>query len=525
MTTADNEIEVPASYEGFKTAQVFLENLMERHSVSKELAFDAMQVFEALFNSVMMQGVGPETTISIRGRSRLGDLSVKVGFEGGRFIPPEDQDGAPSPEARILKGYDDKISYRYQLGYNTVRISVKRTIRYLAPSLVGIVIAVVAYMLLSLVVDDEGRRELLKGYVYPLERLFANAVLMVGAPVVLFSLMKNVTDFFIVTERASDLGKLQVKIFVTTVICIVLALLVSQTTALLADFLHVSSDASISSGNVNWSFASFVTSMMSSNIVLAFGTASPFPLILVALLVAYSLCSVRKSFDFLKEGIDAGYELFAQMLRVVMALLPVACFFAFFDLLLDMGLEVLLDIAVEFGTVIVCLIPLMIIYAIRLHHAGYQVIPFVRKLRLLVRENIAIGSAIDAVSYNIRFCVRNYDMDRTKLERKMPVMAQMNLDGNCYIIMLVAMIYIIGNSLQVSWVSVMVICILAIFLSFGAPNEPGGILIGVLIISTYLGAFDMVPVAIYTEVLLGGIQNVVNVIGDVVVAAEEDAKD
>ncbi len=68
----------------------------------------------------------------------------------------------------------------------------------------------------------------------------------------------------------------------------------------------------------------------------------------------------------------------------------------------------------------------------------------------------------------------------------------------------------------------MVIAILVVFLSFGAPNQPGSILIGTLIVAMFLQGDVLIPTAVYLEVFFGGIQNIINVTGDVVTIAIEE---
>ena len=87
--------------------------------------------------------------------------------------------------------------------------------------------------------------------------------------------------------------------------------------------------------------------------------------------------------------------------------------------------------------------------------------------------------------------------------------------------MLIGMFYIFASGTQASAADIVVIAALTLFLSLGAPNQPGSILIGTLIILIYLNASDMVCMAIYLEVFFGGMQNLVNVISDIVSVAEE----
>ena len=68
------------------------------------------------------------------------------------------------------------------------------------------------------------------------------------------------------------------------------------------------------------------------------------------------------------------------------------------------------------------------------------------------------------------------------------------------------------------------IAVLILFLSLGAPNQPGSIVIGMLIITFFLQAEELITIAIFAEVFFGAIQNIINVGGDIVTVAIEENK-
>ena len=84
-------------------------------------------------------------------------------------------------------------------------------------------------------------------------------------------------------------------------------------------------------------------------------------------------------------------------------------------------------------------------------------------------------------------------------------------------------IFILGA--DASWLLIAEIAIIILFLSLGAPNQPGSILIGIFIITFLLKADDLISVAIYAEVIFGAIQNIINVTGDIVTVAIEENKE
>ena len=72
-------------------------------------------------------------------------------------------------------------------------------------------------------------------------------------------------------------------------------------------------------------------------------------------------------------------------------------------------------------------------------------------------------------------------------------------------------------------INIAVIALIVLFLSFGAPNQPGSILIGMLMILTYLNISAAISMALCFELFCGGLQNILNVISSVVTVAERES--
>ena len=517
---ARKQLEVPADIDQFDAAEAFVDDLLKNAKVNQEIARETMVVFEAVFSVVLAQGLDSSTTLAISAEDSLGSLNLKIGYEGKRFKMPEDDDMLP--ELRLMEGFADKITFSYHTGYNIIRISVSKTPQaYFISCGIGIVLAIAAYALISLFVDSQAQKTFCADYVYPLESVVANAVLMVGAPVTFFSLLKNASDMFIVSERTSDTRKLLGKTLTTSAFAVLLAIGFSILFAVVFSGWQ-GVYAQYGGGTLRRSFAEIVVSMVPASIFEPFESISPVPLIVVALLVTYALCSAGKDFEALKTAIDACYGLFSRMLSAIMVVIPVVCFLAVLDVLLNTGVASLVRVALVIAIGMASVYLLLGTYALRLRMKGVPVPAFVRALVPLLRENRAIGSVIDAAPYNVRFCAKNFGMNRAHLQSKLPILAQINLDGNCYIITMIAMFIIFLSDIQVSWINIAVIGALILLLSFGAPNQPGSILIGTLIIVTYLNSTALLCVAFILEVFLGGVQNMINVISCIVTVAEEE---
>ena len=503
---------------GLSEACTFVGEGLKKRRVNDTIASETLKLFEALFHLAVKEVDGDDAAFEVGVVSKLGHTDITMMFPGTRFSLPE-ADPSDGPDAKIIEAYSDKVSCSYEAGDNTVEISVSQSARaFILPNLIAAAAAIIVGIVLNLVLDDPAQQQVAEQFVEPLEKLFTNAVLMVGAPMTLFSLLKNLTDSFIVAGRNSTSRKM----FITSLSSSVVAIVV----ALVAAIVYVQVEGRVTGvtnkidiGLANWTLAS-VDKLIPSNILEPFTTISPIPMIVVALLIVAALATIGKSFGSVKSAIDACYDLFSSIIKIVMDAFPVACFLLFLDILLMNQVDYFLHVAFIAVDVFLCTLFLLALYALRLKAKGIRVLEFARKLWPLVKENFKMGSVIDAVPYNVRYCVKNFGFSRERLEKELPVLAQTNLDGNCYVLMFIAVAFILFASNEGSWFSIVVVGFIVLFLSSGSPNQPGSILIGILIVSTYLASQADIQMALCFELFCGGLQNIINVISGMVVAAE-----
>ena len=517
-------IEIPLTMDSFETANLFIEQWLAQNRFNKDAFTETKLLFEALFRDIIEQGFDRNTTLTIKAQRTFGEYNIKFGFEGKPYVPVEKSKDMISPELRIVQAYHDKIGYRYRLGYNSIRVVVKRNYQSsLLYSMIGIALAILVYLLINTVMSADKMVEIDRSYIMPLMNQFANAMLMVGAPVTFFSLVKNLTDIYIVSEKSSSDRKLQIKTIVTSLIAVLLAIGTSFLIAFLLSHRegYFEGQEAFKGG---MTVTQFISSLLPSSIFEPFETYLPFPIIIVALLTTYAFCSIGEYFDVMQKGVNVCLTFFSKMLNVVMFTLPFFCFLAILSSLLTDGFINLLVVVEFVGVVFLSLIVMAAFYLIRLLIGGVKIIPFIKKFPPLLWENYKINSAIDAIPFNIRYCSREYGFNRDRISSKLPILAQTNQDGNCYLIMLISMIFIYMLGINVSLLQIIGIAVLVLFLSIGAPNQPGSILIGMLIITFYLQVNELVLVAIYAEVFFGALQNAINVAGDIVTVAIEEQK-
>lgn len=507
----------------FRDIRRFIVDTMKSNGATKRDVVETMLVFEALYNDMIDRGISEDKSVLVWGTLSFGDLTMSLGFEDEMFVPMEQSDHEHT-EGRVMEAYGDKIEHSYHAGFNTLSIRATRHVsKTMVYSLVAFALALLMYLQMHYAMSSEMQESIRNQFVFPLERMYTNAVLMVGAPVTFFSLLRNLTDAYILAEKDSGMRKLQARTLETSIISALIALVAGMIIGLVIKGSGATWTLSLSEANVTP--GEIIESLFPSSIFTPFETLFPVPLIMLALLTTYAFCHAGKYFDGIRRVVDACYTLFGRMLSVIIYTIPFFFFLAMLDIMLDGGVIQVLEIILLMTVAFLSISLIAVFYVLRLKLSGAEVMPLVRKMGPLLKENLAINSAIDAVPFNIRYCTVNYGMDRKRLEQKLPMLAQLNLDGNCFIITLVTMIFILVTGLSVSWFDILVIIVLVVFLSMGAPNQPGSMLIGMLIIINYLEAFDMIAAAIYCEVFFGSVINLINVEGDIVSVAAEEASE
>lgn len=520
-------IDIKADIEGYKQAHSFVGNTLKNSGVAMEMIAETMLVFEALYYNMTEQGAGSDSGISISITDSLGDVRIRIGFEGRMFDPFNHREDPNefTPEDRLLQAYADKIDYSYHSGFNIIRIYVRRNYsRYVAAGLVATIAAILVYYPISMNMDAAAQHRLLQMLVVPVETLFRNAILMIGAPVTFLSLIRNLSNTYIMAERNSRVRKLQYTTATTSVIAIIMAVFMSLVMLTL-----FGSQSGLTEGfedtGLQETFSNAISNLISSDIFTPFMTTSPFPLVLFAAMVTYACCSVGKYFDAIRMAVDASYALFSRMLSIVMFALPFFIFTAIMDRLLSIGYEALLSIINIVILVLISLPVFALFYAWRLKSAGVSLRYFASSFKGMIAENFSINSAIDAAPFNIRYCARQFKVPRKTLEESLPVLAQINLDGNCYIITTLALVLLYASSSEIDLAHILGISVLVLFLSLGAPNQPGSCVIAMMIITMYLNVPALMSLAIYSEFLFGGLLNLINVTGDIVTVVGDDARE
>ncbi len=517
----------------FERLHDHIEELLGERRIDDRGRSETLLVFEALYNDMVMHGISKDTPMTVWRAGSFGDVHIKLAFEGKPYVPMSGVEEDPSIESKIMAAYAEKIEYRYQSGKNILILTTRRSVLGAAWNfLTAFVLAVLSFILIIAVFKEVEQQEQIGRGIRHMEELFTDAMLSVAAPVTFFSLLRNLTNMFVLGEGNSPMRRIEARALFSSAVSVLLALCMSFAMSIPLVYLYFGLSSVMSGMSPNHlnvkvvvSLSEIFDSFVSSSIFEPFETFSPFPTILLAIITTYAFRSAGSYFDGFRKVVEGLYVLFSRMLTAVMYTLPFFFYLALLDGMLRKGPEATVFMAGLLVLVPVSMIAMVLFYAVRLKIVGIRPVPFMKKLVPLIRENLLINSTIDAVPFNVRYCVSVYKVNRKKLGDYLTFLAQANLNGNCFVITLLGLLLMLAVGKQINSFDLIVVCVLVFFLSLGAPKQPGSILIGLLVILSYLNALDFVAMAICSEVFFGHLVSITNAVGDIVTVAVTDTRE
>ena len=138
-------------------------------------------------------------------------------------------------------------------------------------------------------------------------------------------------------------------------------------------------------------------------------------------------------------------------------------------------------------------------------------------LKQCFRETYMIGSSVDAIPNTIRRCSEKLELPQKPLEVSIPLGANMNMDGNCAVLMLLMPVIGLINGVDLTFVEAMIMGLTILMLSIGAPNQPGSLTVATMILLPQLGlSEDVITITLIVEIITCRILAASNVLGDVV---------
>lgn len=422
---------------------------------------------------------------------RFGSVSLRLKSEGEPYDPLSEEDAWTDEDIDyyrniLLKSNRDWLWYSRSNGCNCLSIQVrkdkKKQVRY---TLIGMLLGILAGLTLKEIFSPE-MVGLLDSYaVGTVRTMFLNAMNMMLAPVVFFSIMAGIMNL----SNASDVGRLgrnMMGLYLLTSLCAAGFALLVGTNIFSGEVLQWGSVQEGEAAQV--SLLGMVVGIIPRQIVEPVVSGNMLQVIFLALLFGLTLNNMEDRGRPLSELIKSADTLCLRVIRTIVQLVPLVAFLSMTSLIFKVGLDSLLTFMRALLAQGAVLILMLAVYALLVVVIGrLSPWPFLKKLVDFLPLPASLGSTNAAMPFSLEFCVKQLGVQEKMAGFAIPIGASVKMDGNCAFLILQCIMLAKLYGIDINAGFLMTLVITSMALSFGSPGVTGGAIICLASVAVSLG--------------------------------------
>ena len=519
--------EYEMSSNGVANSLLFIEESLEKYKLPKRELMEALLISEEVL--ILLEENAPaDALINVSVKKHMGIPRIKIFVPGEALMLDEyagtvslDQLGDASENtirSIMLRSYADSITHRHSRGINRVTITTGIPERVLtAYTISAIALAVVAGIMFRTIFPAEATTWMINNVLGPIETLFISALMCITAPAVFISIACSMFRF----EGFSDIGKNGKSVVTSYAVTSVIAALIGlacffifqpgETGALAQDIVVGSPEG--------FSILAILTTLIPHNIVEPFISVNSLQLMVIAMVIGAALTMSGKKVSNIKVFFEEMDVLASKISAMIMQIVPIAVFCSVTNVILNFNGRLFISTGEMILTICVGFILMIVVYCGMLMVVGrLNPITFLSKYAQTMKNTFLKGSAVAAVPMNMRICRRKFGVPQNLCSFSIPLGSTINMDGNCVCLTIMSLFYanMCGMSLDMN--EMIVLILLVLVLSLGAPIAPGTLILCLITLLAQLGiSTSVISLTIGINFILEMVIAAVNAMGDVAV--------
>lgn len=520
---------------GFTQAMEFIQGFLVDSRIEKKALVKAMLVVEEALGSLLEHKSGDGFRISAR--SLFGSITLELSVPGEPFSLMESIKSAELPKDEemdadtqnvlrniILRSMTDDLKYRHRDGVNYVRVTlVKSKHAFLWQTLGAMLAAVIVGLILPVVAPASFNAALSANLLSPIKTMYLNALKMVVAPVVFFSIVSCIAQFSDLSALGRIGGKTLVLYLCTTFIAVGVGIgsfyLFQPGDGNLAG---MTVDASaITSKTVSLSIKDTIVGIVPTNFLSPFLESNMLQLIFLAVVCGVAAGLIGKYSEMLTDFFQACNDLFLKITTLFIRVMPLAVFCSISSMILTMGTPSIYTLIGMFATFMFGLACMMAVYCLMmLALARLNPVPFLRKYAPVMLQVFSMASSNASIPLNMEACEKKLGISKRVFSLSIPLGATFNMDGTCIYLAVFALALAKVYGVSVGSGMLLSVVMSIIVLSMGAPGIPGSGLICLSVLLTQMNVpVEAVGLVMGIDSLIGMFRCMSNCLGDVAVTS------
>jgi len=526
----------PANNGEISNITEFVGQALEKNRITKRDQTKALLTVEEAAGSLIKHGK-EDTEITVSLHSFLGSVNVELTSHGEEYSLADNMasssvsmDDVFSDDVQdtirniLLRSLTDDLKYRHKNGRNSIRMTIIRSRHaFLYQTLGAMAAAILCGILFVSVVPADFNSGLNSYVLAPVKTMYMNALKMVVAPVVFFSIISCIVQFSDLAALGRIGGKIIGMYLFTTVLAVMVGIgvfyLIRPGDASLAA--NLTADASaITSQTMNVSIKDTIVGIIPTNIVDPFSKANMLQLIFMAILLGVATGLIGNYSQMLKDIFQACNDLFLKVTTLIIKVMPIAVFCSIMSMMITMGVGTILSVLKMFGTFLLGLLAMMLVYCMLMVILGrLNPIPFVKKYAPSMVQVFSLASSNASIPVNMAACEKKIGISKKIYSLSIPMGATLNMDGTCVHLAVFALALAKTYGVEISGGAMISMIISIIVLSMGAPGIPGSGLICLSVLLTQIGVpVEAIGLVMGIDTLCGMFRTMSNCLGDTAVS-------
>ena len=512
----------PADYQSIEDIQTFVKDGL-RYNIENQKSVNPKQ-FELLIEEMTVSLIDhalPDADITVEiNRSLTQKYNLVLSCPGSRinFYSDSDRENLSSV---ILSKFRDQIDYTDHHSINVLTLTgTTDSNRLMKYNVIALLLALALAGLSFLICDGNTLHTFAENILDPIINGFSVLMQTFAMPTAFFAIVTYLVAMFKRVNHTKYTKKLIQRYLFTSVIAIIIGTCFSRVA-----FAIVQMDMTEYTDQIQWSFGSsfaeIFQNLIPSDLTGFLSAYNPVPMLVAAIIFGIAIGNIYgDTGDRLERAFDGCSALFSKILNLIYTMLPLFLLITMVDDIFYSGfpeaIQTYLISIVIVGLTLVCII---LFYGITLLCADISPLQFWKNHKTIIIENFKIGSNIGALPYNKRALKSKYKNRITDefLQNALDLGVLMNMDGNCVTIAAYSSFVMLAAGIYTDTTQLMVLSLIILLISFGAPNEPGSFMVCTAILIAYLGIDPTaITTIIFIEAFFGKFYSFVNSLGDLV---------
>ena len=437
-----------------------------------------------------------ETSINIHSKGSEVNLDDASEIDSDSVWEMDEMEAEQAIKAIILKSQKEYYKFSYKNGKNHIRIFTGQSKKsMLFWTVISLFLGLIMGLLMKMVFPSGLTEGLCTYFLSPTKTMFMNALKIVIAPVVFFSIVSCISGF----KDISELGRIGVKVMgtylMTTLAAVLLGIGISKLIHPGSFGFALTSDLQIENVSVNTdvdtSLLHTIINIVPSNFTKPFVESDTLQIIFLAVIcgIAIGMCGQYSS--KLQEFFEALNALFLSVTTLISRFIPLAVFCSVALMITQVGGKSILPLLGFIATEILTIACMLTVYGLIILIFGrLNPLIFYKKNREGMLTSFTLSSSSAAMPTNMRTCTDKLGISPKVCSFSIPLGATVNMDGTSVFLTLGGLFLANAYGISVPTSAVVSLIITIILLSLGCPGVPGA---GIVCLGVVLGSLG-VPV-------------------------------